>query len=231
LDAVWSAIYMPKCIHVFVCRCTGSTRGLCDSRTVTDPALLASITAYFRQIANPPDSDIAQFAAQAKRRLLEPGECFCSLGQKMHEVAFIKTGIVRYFVTLPDGEEASKDFSVAGSFTLSFGSAAARLPAQVAIAAVVPTELVVWPYQLMLDLYASDIEWQKLGRRIAELLYVRKEQRELSFLLLDAPERYRRFREQFGPHADRIPQYYIASYLGIRPQSLSRLRKKLIEKS
>ncbi len=197
---------------------------------MTDPALLASITAYFRRVANPPETQIAHFVAQGKHRSLEPGACFCSLGQKSHEVAFIKSGIVRYFVTLPDGEEASKDFSVAGSFTLSFGSAAARLPAQVAIAAVVPTELVVWPYELLLDLYASDIEWQKLGRRIAELLYVRKEQRELSFLLLDAPERYRRFRAQFGLQADRIPQYYIASYLGIRPQSLSRLRKKLAEK-
>jgi CRP-like cAMP-binding protein len=95
----------------------------------------------------------------------------------------------------------------------------------------VPTELVGWPYQLRLDLYASDMEWQKLGRRIAELLYIRKEQRELSFLLLDAPARYQRFCAQFGQQADRIPQYYIASYLGIRPQSLSRLRKTLSEKN
>jgi CRP-like cAMP-binding protein len=194
---------------------------------VTDSELVTSINAYFKQVANPPEADIARFVAQGKLRLLQPGSCFCSLGQKLHEVAFIKTGIVRYFVTLPNGEEASKDFSVAGTFTLSFGSAAARLPAQVAIAAVVPTELVVWPYQLLLDLYASDIEWQRLGRRIAEILYVRKEQRELSFLLLDAPTRYRRFCEQFGPYTDRIPQYYIASYLGIRPQSLSRLRKNI----
>ncbi len=203
---------------------------LCDSGVVIDPTLVDSITAYFRRVANPPLAQIEHFVGQGKPRSLGAGECFCSLGQKNHEVAFIKTGIVRYFVTLPDGEEASKDFSVAGTFTLSFGSAAARLPAQVAIAAVVPTELVVWPYQQLLDLYASDIEWQKLGRRMAEVLYIRKEQRELSFLLLDAPERYRRFREQLGPFTDRIPQYYIASYLGIRPQSLSRLRKKLAEK-
>ncbi len=196
---------------------------------MTDAALVASITAYFKRVANPPEAQIEHFVGLGKHRSLEPGASFCSLGQKFHEVAFIQSGIVRYFVTLPDGEEASKDFSVAGGFTLSFGSAVAGRPAQVAIAAVVPTEVVVWPYQLLLDLYASDPEWQKLGRRIAELLYIRKEQRELSFLLLDAPARYRQFCEQFGPHADRIPQYYIASYLGIRPQSLSRLRKKLVD--
>jgi CRP-like cAMP-binding protein len=179
-------------------------------------------------VADPPEGEIAHFVGQGKHRSLEPGACFCTLGQKNHEVAFIKTGIVRYFVTLPNGEEASKDFSVAGSFTVSFGSAVARLPAQVGIAAVVPTEIVVWPYPLLLDLYASNLEWQKLGRRIAELLYVRKEQRELSFLLFDAPARYRQFCEQFGPYAELIPQYHIASYLGIRPQSLSRLRNKLV---
>lgn len=189
--------------------------------------LSENVGAYFRRLADPPAADLVRLAAQGKHRSLDTGACFCSLGQKHHEVAFIKSGIVRYFVTLPDGEEATKDFSVAGTFTLSFGSAVARLPAQVGIAAVVPTELVVWPYQMMLDLYESNSEWQKLGRRIAELLYVRKEQRELSFLLLDAPDRYLKFREQFGPFMALIPQYYIASYLGIRPQSLSRLRKNL----
>jgi CRP-like cAMP-binding protein len=194
---------------------------------LSESELVENIAAYFRRLANPPMADIVHLASQGKRRTLAPGACFCSLGQKLHEVAFIKSGIVRYFVTLPDGEEATKDFSVAGTFTLSFGSAVARQPAQVAVAAVVPTELAVWPYSLLQDLYESNAEWQKLGRRIAEVLYIRKEQRELSFLLLDAPTRYLKFCEQFGPFMAQIPQYYIASYLGIRPQSLSRLRKKL----
>jgi hypothetical protein len=73
-------------------------------------------------------------------------------------------------VTLPDGNESTKDFSFKGGFTPSFGSAASQRPAQVAIAAVVRSELLVWPYKVMLDLYDSNIEWQKAGRRVAELL-------------------------------------------------------------
>ena len=95
--------------------------------------------------------------------------------------------------------------------------------------AVVRTELLVWPYQVLLDLYESSMEWQKLGRRVAELLYVHKEQRELSFLLLDAEGRYRQMRAQFGVEADAIPQYFLASYLGVRPQSLSRLKRKIAD--
>ncbi len=188
--------------------------------------LVNALATYFQRLANPPKADIETLAKQGRHRPLEPGEAFCRLGQSHHELAYIKTGFVRYYVTLPDGDEATKDFSFSGSFTLSFGSAAVQRPAQVAIAAIVATELVVWPYQTLLDLYESHPQWQKVGRRVAEFLYVRKEQRELSFLLMDARARYKLMREQFGPQIDLVPQYLLASYLGIRPQSLSRLRKQ-----
>ena len=187
------------------------------------------IAAYLGQFAELAVADVAQFAAAGRSRVLEPGDSFCRLGQQAHEVAFIQAGIVRYLVTLPDGNESTKDFSFEGSFTLSFGSAASRRPAQVAIAAVVRTELLVWPYQALLDRYESSIAWQKVGRRVAELLYVRKEQRELSFLLLDAEARYRQMRAQFGAQVDAIPQYFLASYLGLRPQSLSRLKRRIAD--
>lgn len=195
-------------------------------RAVEQTELVNALASYFQRLGNPPKADIETLVEQGKHRRLESGEAFCRLGQSRHELAYIKTGFVRYYVTLPDGEEATKDFSFAGSFTLSFGSAAVPRPAQVAIAAIVPTELVVWPYQILLDLYESHAEWQKVGRRVAEFLYVRKEQRELSFLLMDAQARYKLMREQFGPQIDLVPQYLLASYLGIRPQSLSRLRKQ-----
>jgi CRP-like cAMP-binding protein len=187
------------------------------------------IASYLGRFAALPVADIERLVAQGRSRVLEPGDTFCRLGQTTHEVGFIQTGIVRYFVTLPDGNEATKDFSFKGSFTLSFGSAAVQRPAQVAIAAVVRTELLVWPYQTLLDLYDSSIEWQRVGRRVAELLYVRKEQRELAFLLLDAEARWRQMRAQFGAQADAIPQYFLASYLGVRPQSLSRLKRRIAD--
>jgi CRP-like cAMP-binding protein len=188
--------------------------------------LVRAIASYFMRLANPPIADIETLIKQGTHRRLEAGQAFCRLGQSHHELAYIKSGFVRYYVTLADGEEATKDFSFSGTFTLSFGSAAVQRPAQVAIAAIVPTELLVWPYQTLLNLYESHAEWQKVGRRVAEFLYVRKEQRELSFLLMDAQTRYKVMREQFGPQIDSVPQYLLASYLGIRPQSLSRLRKQ-----
>jgi len=198
------------------------------TRLTMSPAdTVDSIAAYLGRFADLGLVDIERLVAKGKSRVLKPGDSFCHLGQRTHEVAFIQSGIVRYFISLRDGNESTKDFSFKGGFTVSFGSAALQHPAEVAIAAVVRSELLVWPYQLLLDLYDSNMEWQKVGRRMAEMLYVRKEQRELSFLLLDAEARYRQMRAQFGAQADAIPQYHLASYLGMRPQSLSRLKKRI----
>lgn len=96
-----------------------------------------------------------------------------------------------------------------------------------AIAAITPCRLTVWPFDAWTALHDRHAEWQKCGRRIAETLYVRKEQREISFLLQDAENRYRTMLAMFPATLAEVPQYDLASYLGIRPQSLSRLRRRL----
>jgi CRP-like cAMP-binding protein len=187
------------------------------------------IARYFERFAQVARREVESFVAKGRVCQIEAGQPFCELGQRRHELGFIRAGILRYHVTLANGEEATKDFSFAGTFAVSFGSASMGRPAEVAISAVVATELRVWPYETLLALYESGSEGQRLGRRIAELLYVRKERRELSFLLEDAQTRYLSLREQLGHGIDAIPQYHLASYLGIRPPSLSRLRKRIAD--
>lgn len=185
------------------------------------------VAAFIHRLARPPQDQIERFIEAGAARRLAAGDTFCRCGQALHELAFIRSGIVRYFVTGIDGNDATKDFGFAGSFTISFGSATMGVPARVEIAAVTGCDLLVWPWQTMLDLYASDIEWQRLGRRVAEMLYVRKEDRELAFLTQDAAQRYRELHRRFGAQIAHIPQHQLASYLGIRPQSLSRLKRSV----
>ena len=184
------------------------------------------VAQLLRRLAPLPQDELDRFIAGGHQRCLRAGEPFCTQGQPHHEIAFIRRGIVRYHVALPSGDEATKDFSFEGSFTVSFGSATRGVPAQVAISAVTPTELLVWPWQTMTALFDSSALWQRVGRLAAEALYVRKEQRELSFLLQSASERYREMHLRFGAQLDQIAQHHLASYLGIRPQSLSRLKRQ-----
>lgn len=183
-----------------------------------------NIVEAIRSFADPPSGEIAALIATGRPRALKVGEDFCRIGQDKHEVAFIHEGILRYYLILPDGEDATKDFSFAGGFAVSYGSAVMSEPAAVGVAAVTACRLTVWPYSAFTALYSRHSEWERFGRRIAEMLYVRKERREISLLTESADERRLAMAGAF-PQAAEIPQHFLASYLGIRPQSLSRLKK------
>jgi hypothetical protein len=73
----------------------------------------------------------------------------------------------------------------------------------------------------------NNYELERLRRSIAERLFVGNEKKQLEMALMDATERYLIFKEQHPGLEDLIPQYHIASYLGISPTQLSRIRKNL----
>ena len=83
------------------------------------------------------------------------------------------------------------------------------------------------PNQLLYKLYERHACWERLGRKNAENLALVKESREKELLLDSLEIRYRRFLKEFPGLADRIPQYHIASYLGVTDVALSRIRKKI----
>jgi len=85
----------------------------------------------------------------------------------------------------------------------------------------------VWPYQTFRSMLDRDRAWERFGRRAAEMLYARKERRELSFLVRSAAERYRELLAEFPQANEVIPQHMVAAYLGIEPESLSRLKRRL----
>jgi CRP-like cAMP-binding protein len=186
----------------------------------------AEIRAFLRAVGTPPDEQLDEFVGRGRRTLLGKGDFFARLGDAEHRLGFIHSGIVRYHVVGPDnGEDVTKDFGFARSFTVSYGSAVRGQPARVAISAVEDCVLTVWPWGAFTGLLDQHIEWQKMGRRFAESLYVRKENRELAFLLQDARARYDAALADFPPDVARVPQHLLASYLGIAPESLSRLKR------
>jgi CRP-like cAMP-binding protein len=191
-----------------------------------DPA--QEICAFIRRFAAPPVAELDGLVARGRRGLLAKGDSLARLGDVEHRLAFLHTGVVRYHVVDPDsGADITKDFSFAPSFAVSFGSAVRGQPARVAVSAVEDCVVTLWPARALDELYdQGGIEWQRFGRKIAEQLYVRKEERELAFLTADADARYDAMLASFPPAVTRIPQHLLASYLGITPESLSRLKRR-----
>lgn len=177
-------------------------------------------------LAPVPEPQVRAFFDTGRERTLVTDEAFCALGETRHPIGFIHRGLVRFSVLTDAGDEVIKDFGVSGHFTVSYGSAVQNEPARVAVIAVEPCELTVWSWVEMRKLLDVHPGWERFSRRVAELLYVRKERRELAFLLQSAGERYAAAAHELGPVLSRIPQFQLASYLGIAPESLSRLRSK-----
>jgi hypothetical protein len=168
--------------------------------------------------------EVDAFIARGRRLSLGAGAAFVEPGESRHRLEFIHEGMLRYHLLIGNGEDVTKDFGFPGWFMASFGSAVRGIPARVAISTVSPCRLTVWPFHTLAELMDTPGEWQRFGRCVAEMLYARKEEREISLLTDDATERYKAPNKMFPSAVRLIPHYHLAPYLGVSQQSLSRIR-------
>ncbi len=135
--------------------------------------------------------------------------------------------MVNYYTTL-DGEISVKNFISEGKPVTCYSNLLLGTPASFSCEFLENTTLITLKYRDLKKLYASHLCWERLGRLSAEQIFIDKEQREFEFLTLDAKSRYRNFCKNEASVLNRVPQYLIASYIGITPVALSRLRAKSI---
>ncbi|MCW3463848.1 Crp/Fnr family transcriptional regulator [Chitinophaga nivalis] len=164
-------------------------------------------------------------------RILRPvnfkaGDYLASSGKVADAIYYITEGIVRVF-TRHQETEISMDFAFPGMFTTSYASLITQTPAVVNLQAVTAVSGYAFYYPDLQQLYQVSHAAERTGRIIAEQQYLRKYRRELSFLQHSAQERYMQLLEEYPAVVQHIPIKQIASYLGIKPESLSRIRKNL----
>lgn len=158
---------------------------------------------------------------------LSKNDFFVREGEYARQIGFLKKGIVRAFFSNQEGKEYSKQFFVAPSIIGAYTSLLTKQPNNIAQQALTDCQIMVADFTKIEALYDKHHDLERLGRKIAEYYFLEKEQKELEMALLDADKRYLLMRERFPTIESTIPQYYIASYLGISPTQLSRIRKKL----
>ena len=158
---------------------------------------------------------------------LKKGDFFVEEGKYAKEIGFLKKGLIRAYFLNDAGKEYSKQFFVAPSIIGAYSSLLTKQPNKIAQQALTDCELLVADFEAIEALYDNYHDLERLGRKIAEFYFLEKEQKELEMALLDADRRYLLMREKFKGIENIIPQYYIASYLGISPTQLSRIRRKL----
>jgi len=163
----------------------------------------------------------------AEERTLEKQEFWSQPGRPVTHFGIVLEGLVRHFYVDAKGRESVKAFRGPGEFSAPYAEIILRKPSRTFIQALAPTRLLAFEVEGFEALAADSLELQRLARRFVELHFVGKEQREYEFLQLSAEQRYAQFCAERPEHLSHIPQHQVASYIGITPVALSRIRARL----
>jgi CRP-like cAMP-binding protein len=151
---------------------------------------------------------------------------FAKKGEFSKRIAFVESGILRAYYSNDRGEEYNKTFFTEGSFVGAYSSLVSGEQNLIDIDCLTDCSLYVAEFQRITLLYDKYPKIERLARILAEYFFVRKEKREIELVTLEAKERYAIFQKEHPNLEQLIPQYHIASYLGITPTQLSRIRSK-----
>lgn len=157
---------------------------------------------------------------------LKKGEYFIEEGKVANKFGFLKKGVIRAFYRNDKGIEYNKHFFTENSMVGGFSSLVTQLPNKINQQALTDCKLLIGDYNELIDLLDNHHDLERLLRKIAERYFVDKEKRELEIVLLEANKRYAIFQKEYSKLEQLIPQYHIASYLGITPTQLSRIRSQ-----
>jgi len=175
------------------------------------------------------EEHMLDFLDHGKSIAITKGDYLIREAQTCKSLYFLHQGAISIFI-LDQGTEHIKDFSLDNKFITSYSSFLKGTPSQLYLRAEQDCVLTKWDKTYLDSLINEHACWMFFAKNMADYLFMRKEEREISLLIQSAEERYLNFLRQYPEAFQAFPQYIIASYLGIRPQSLSRIRKALSSK-
>jgi CRP-like cAMP-binding protein len=177
------------------------------------------------QLSDISENEFKLLLAVTKEIKFSQGEFVVEIGNRVDHFIYIKKGLVRIYYLDQEGNEFTKSFQTDGDILGPYAEIIQSIPSEVNIECLEEVEAISIPYDFLLKAYERDPAWLKLGLKILEKYFIEKEQRVLEFLKLSAAQRYEKFTQQYDHLSHRIPKYHLASYLGIKPESLSRILK------
>ena len=180
-----------------------------------------------RQIA-PLEIDEEQFFRSIFKEMhIKKGDFFLKAGEINNKLGFVNKGLIRYFVYKND-DESTIEFTSEGEFIAEYQSFLDNSEAIQYIQAIEDTTLLVTDNDGIQQLYNTTKNGNLIGRLVIEYRYNHLMKQLLSIYMHDPEQRYRNFIKVYPDLIQRVPQYYIASYVGVKPQSLSRIRKRIV---
>jgi len=156
---------------------------------------------------------------------LAKGNFYLRAGEINKHVGFLDKGLVRYFVYKND-EESTFEFTKEGEFIADYQSFNNHSSSLQNIQAIEDCELLVINYSDVQTIFDTTKNGNLIGRHIIEHRFDVMVSHLLGLYMQNPEERYKSFVRQYSDLTQRIPQYLIASFVGVQPQSLSRIRRR-----
>lgn len=177
-------------------------------------------------LVDTPESEISSALNYFKPVSFQKGDYLLTEGQVCKNLYFINSGLTKSYL-LNDGKEHIRQFAAENDFVVDLGSFLPQSNSAFYIQALENTETVRISFQDLDYLFNSSFSFMKLGKIIADRSTVNLIKRSVSLVKDDAKKRYLDFITERPSLTQRVPQFMIASYLGITPESLSRIRKEI----
>jgi CRP-like cAMP-binding protein len=180
-----------------------------------------------QSLADLPDSEIERIVSLFQPSLLKSGEFLVRVGEFPEKLAFVLSGLLRIYYVDEAGDEYTRGFCTGNRFLTAYSALLQRQPSRLFIQAVENSTILVANSLACLSLLDAHPCWQIVFRKFAEDMFILSERREAQWVLDDAQTRYLNFLKEYPGLESRLKQRYIASYLGIKPATLSRIRSRL----
>lgn len=174
------------------------------------------------------DEEFAFFESKLERRIFPKRSIILDVGQTENYLSYIEEGSVRFCIphAAVDGD-VTFAFTFVDNFVSAYDSFLLQQPSTYQVITLADTVLLSVGYNDLQHLYAKSAIGERIGRLASEGLFLRKAKRELSLLTESAEQRYLNLFTQEPHLLHFIPLKYIASYIGVTPQALSRIRKRI----
>ncbi|WP_299885921.1 Crp/Fnr family transcriptional regulator [uncultured Lacinutrix sp.] len=189
---------------------------------------MINIREYIEKTVAISDEDWHLFSSKLQNRVFKKKSLILEVGDTENYISFIEKGIARFVIPKEnEDKEITFGFCFKNEYISAYDSFLTRKPSTHQIEAL--TDMSIWSisYQDLQEVYKKSFAGNVIGRLSSERLYLIKSKREQSLLNETAEQRYLNLFEDRPNLIKEIPLKYIASYIGVTAQALSRIRKRI----
>jgi CRP-like cAMP-binding protein len=185
----------------------------------------AQLKDFFRLLADFSDDELEEVWHFFRQKKMKKGEFLTTPGEIAYECGFVLKGCYRIYYLI-DGKESTRFIGCENIFMSSVPSFTTQKPSVEYVEALESLDLLMLSYQDLQKMYELSPKWERMVRILAEYSYNEQQKRIYSLIAHSAHQRYEDLTKSRPDLIQRVPQFIIANYLGISPETLSRIRKQ-----